>query len=522
MRSAPRGQIVIMVAAVLVVVLGIGALAVDLGFSWMLRRQEQNAADPAALAAARFIGDQDPLTGDQSFDYGQAWAAACRYAILNGIFEETNPTCDPALDSNGAFMEVRHPPDGRAGDDAGHQGKVQVVMTKRHPSFFARIFGRNEMTVSTQAVAARQLGETNTHSLIALRPSGCASARVRGDSVVRLFPAPGYTGPGGYVHVEDNCGSPTSDDTCATGGGSGALDLSGELFAPQVNVRGSCKGVFPAGNGVLDEAAPENGDPLEGLQFPDFTGAPGAFCGDPATAPQTMPSGNASKGCGGHSSVAWKKVACADGSGTHCVTLSPGVYYGGWDLDSNMQVTLKPGIYIIAGGGVDLTLTSSLDSLGGAAAPAPVLIYNTDNPSQTCSLAYHCQQDLSLKAESLQVSALLPDQPCPPVTTTGGCPFGGMVIWYDARGGQAEAADGIVTINGNAELYISGTIYAPRAHVDLAGNATINTEADCLTSTHTAAVQLISWTWDIGGTGDLCMPYDPTKLFKRTLTGLIR
>ena len=31
---------------------GIGALVVDLGLSWMLRRQEQNAADPGAIAAA--------------------------------------------------------------------------------------------------------------------------------------------------------------------------------------------------------------------------------------------------------------------------------------------------------------------------------------------------------------------------------------------------------------------------------------------------------------------------------------
>ena len=47
-----RGQILIVTAATLVVLLAIGALVVDLGMSWMLRRQEQNAADPAAIAAA--------------------------------------------------------------------------------------------------------------------------------------------------------------------------------------------------------------------------------------------------------------------------------------------------------------------------------------------------------------------------------------------------------------------------------------------------------------------------------------
>src|SRR5687767_179934 len=63
-----RGQILVITAASLFVLLAIAAIVVDLGFSWMLHRQEQNAADPAALAAARFIGDQDPVSGNQTFD----------------------------------------------------------------------------------------------------------------------------------------------------------------------------------------------------------------------------------------------------------------------------------------------------------------------------------------------------------------------------------------------------------------------------------------------------------------------
>lgn len=518
------GQILVIVAAALVVLLGIGALVVDLGFSWMLRRQEQNAADPGSLAAARFIRDQDPATGAQAFDAVGAWKAACHYALLNDIFEPSNVNCDDALDPNGAKLEVVYPPDERAAEDVGHTGNVQVVITMEHPSFFGAIFGQSEASVSTLAVASRERGETNTHSLIALRPDGCSSARIRGDSEVHIFPVPGYTGPGGYVHVEDKCGTQTSDDSCDTAGGSGALIISGNLYAPKTNVRGSCKGDGDEPHGLLDEAASSNGDPLAGLKFRDITGSPGAFCGDPAMADQTMPSGNASKGCGaGGGGPDWHDESpCLDDPLLDCVVLQPGVYYGGWDLDAHMRVNLVPGIYIMAGGGIKIPPSASLDSLGGGGAPAPVLIFNTDNPSQNCSTAHHCQQDLDLKAENLQLTALRADVPCPPVTTTGGCPFGGIVIWYDAEGGQGDAYSGRIEINGDAELYISGTIYAPRAHVDLVGNATINTQADCATSTHTAAVQIISWTWDIGGTGDLCMPYDPTQLFKQTTQGLIR
>lgn len=197
------------------------------------------------------------------------------------------------------------------------------------------------------------------------------------------------------------------------------------------------------------------------------------------------------------------------------------MYYGGWDIGAKVRVTLKPGIYVIAGGGITIGSTGSLDSLAGASAPAPILIYNTDNPvyrSACPGNAKRCQASIDLTAQAdLKLAGLLANQPCPPVTATGGCPFGGMLIWYDASGSQsADTAQ--VDIEGGTTLDISGTIYAPRAHVDLTGNANANCGA---TATQVAAVQIISWTWDIGGTGDLCMPYDPTKLYKLMQQGLV-
>ena len=98
-------------------------------------------------------------------------------------------------------------------------------------------------------------------------------------------------------------------------------------------------------------------------------------------------------------------------------------------------MTLNPGIYIIAGGGIRFIGSSQLTSLDGSGVAAPVLIYNTDNPNAPCpGLQYQCQDDLNLKADNLQIAGLRPDVPCPPVTTTGGCPYGGMVIWDDPEG----------------------------------------------------------------------------------------
>jgi len=82
-----RGQVLVIVAASMVVFMGIGALVVDLGLSWMLRRDEQNAADPAAIAAARYIPPNNPLVVSGAVR-GQMQLAACFYARQNGFFAE--------------------------------------------------------------------------------------------------------------------------------------------------------------------------------------------------------------------------------------------------------------------------------------------------------------------------------------------------------------------------------------------------------------------------------------------------
>ena len=520
--TGPRGQVLIITAAAIVVLMLIAALAIDIGISVMLRREEQNAADPGALAAARFIRD------DQTIDMPQAQAAACHYARRNGFFAAASEDsfgangCVPANDSNGATIEVNYPPDSRAGQYQGHTGFVQVVIGRQQATFFGKIIGQAFITVASDAVAARQRGETNTHSLVALDPESCSAAKVHGTGSVQIYPAPGYVGPGGYVQVNSECGGATSDDDCTNGTGALKIDGTANLVAPKVNVHGSCQSNADEPDGLLDEGASQIGDPLEGMIPPaiDVT-VDGAQCGAGGLA--TQATGSRAAGCGNN--PGWFESPAADcpgiPGGYQCVVLSPGVYYGGWDLKSAKYfLKLTPGIYIIAGGGIDLTTDAISSVMAAGTAPAPVLIYNTDNPAATCpGSAAGCQGDLTLGTaqSTLKLTGLLANQPCPPVTFTGGCPFGGMVIWYDGDGSQEYGGE--VTIEGGAELYISGTIYAPKAHVKIEGNA--GTNCGTGTETQVAAVQMIAWDWDIGGTGDLCMPYDPTKLYKLNQQGLV-
>ncbi len=90
-RPQPSGQILIIVAFGMAALMGIGAIVVDLGLSWMLHRQEQNAADPASIAAAAYIEEGDTLATRTKMH-----TAACFYAQENGFFETDDVTCTAA------------------------------------------------------------------------------------------------------------------------------------------------------------------------------------------------------------------------------------------------------------------------------------------------------------------------------------------------------------------------------------------------------------------------------------------
>lgn len=525
----PRGQVLVITAAALVILLGIGALVVDLGFGVLMRRQEQNAVDPGAIAAARFIDD----TTGQSIDMTSAWQAACHYARQNAFFPSATSNgnggtgCVPGNDPYGAVLEVLYPPDARAGQFQGHQGFVQVVLTRQRETILGQLLGYDTLAISTDAVAARQRGNTNTHSLVALDPTSCQAGKIHGTGDVEIYPAPGYFGDGGYVQVNSSCSSGPANDVCGPGQGGLVVDGTADLSAPKVNVNGTCQNKQPVPPTILDEGAAQIGDPLAGLIPPvvDPTLARGCGTGGlPTTPTGTFSQGCSSAGSGRHwvPSVDPERAAICPGIPVNvdCIHLQPGVYYGGWDIGNRTAVVLDPGIYTIAGGGIRITSTGGLESVAAAGGPAPVLIFNTDNPNFNCPSAgaSSCQADLDLTASGkLRLSGLLANQPCPPVTTVGGCPFGGMVIWYDGDGSQGYGGE--ISAEGGTNLFLSGTIYAPKAHVKIEGHS--GTNCGTGTETQVAAVQIIAWDWDIGGTGDLCMPYDPTELYKLSLQGLV-
>src|SRR4051812_20457879 len=124
-RDRETGQLLVIFAVGVVTLLLISALVIDLGFSLTIRRNEQNAADAAAIAAARFIrtgagGPPEPA---------RMRKAACFYAEKNGFFSGAGGDVNgspPANDPDGTLLSVNYPPSSSAGSFVGTDGYVEV------------------------------------------------------------------------------------------------------------------------------------------------------------------------------------------------------------------------------------------------------------------------------------------------------------------------------------------------------------------------------------------------------------
>jgi Putative Flp pilus-assembly TadE/G-like len=136
------GQTVVLFAVLLPLFLGVGAIAVDVGYWYVVKKSAQDAADAAALAAARELPNRDvAITRGQEY-VGRNMPGAT--AIVDTPYSDHG--VEAGVSGGGG------PPD---------PFKVEVVV--RHPAgtFFGRLFGIFDLTVTTRAVAERTSSDSN-------------------------------------------------------------------------------------------------------------------------------------------------------------------------------------------------------------------------------------------------------------------------------------------------------------------------------------------------------------------------
>jgi hypothetical protein len=453
-KSSERGQVLVLFVGGLVALLIVAALAFDVGSMLVERRSEQNAADAAALAGARFVLTSDP----------NARAAAQRIAKING-YDDADPNQVVNI-----FIPAIH------GTYAGLPGFIEVQIESTRPSVFGGIIGRANWPVGAYAVATNKQNLNFPFSMLALNPTACKAIAVSGTGVIQS-----------YANVQSN----SSGADCAPGAPVGFSRTGGstiDVIADDATCR-SVGQIQDQGTGSMTCTKTPGSfalpDPLRNLPAPAMPAlaAPMVFAGTgtPPTRPKNCPGGTPAPNpaapvrcnipaTGGPANVPW--------------ILYPGLYPGGLSVDQGRTVYLMPGIYWIGGGGIDIGGGGSIFTIAVETDARPnvadaiwgggVMIYNSTLPASAGGAITLNSTGATMKLMPLNLPSTDPN-----------AIFNHIVIFQDRTVATA------ITLNGSSSItQVMGIIYAPAAQVKLNGNGgTLIVD------------QIIADTFDINGGG---------------------
>lgn len=207
-KVGERGQVAMIAAGLLPVLLGMTGLAVDVGSYMSERRQLQNAADSIALAGAQELPDEDAAR-----DIAEQWAANNDVAIDDVTIE---------IDTSGSIPEVA------------------VRITRPHRFAFMRVLGIDQRDVGARATAVKVSFGGGSGIVPWSVTQATVDASPNGDIIVMKYDATGANiGNFGAIRI-DGSGSSTYEDSATFGSSTTACAVS----AAQC-VKGSCPGSYP-------------------------------------------------------------------------------------------------------------------------------------------------------------------------------------------------------------------------------------------------------------------------------------
>ena len=148
-----RGQILALVALALVVLLGICAFAIDVGYAYYAKRQLQSATDAAALAGA-----QDLPNGATAISTATSYAAANTPANLSSFNFTYQVKCtNTSVIATGCNAAV-------------NPNALVVNGTASTNTWFARLFGVTKFDISAHANACSPCSSTPVDIVLGSRP----------------------------------------------------------------------------------------------------------------------------------------------------------------------------------------------------------------------------------------------------------------------------------------------------------------------------------------------------------------
>jgi hypothetical protein len=312
------------VAACLLVLLGILAFTLDGGLLLSERRHAQSVADAAALAAACSLYQN--FATDKGLDPNATAAKnALAYAAADGY----------SNDGKQSTVTVNIPP--TSGDYVGKVGYAEVIVQFNQPRYFSAVFGAGTIPVGARSVASSYSILPKTPGILLLNPKQSGALTLSGD---------------GSVNVKSGAVVVDSGDSQAV-----QLNGNGGITTSEVDITGTGPGYQTSGNGTITTTPTPNN--IKTGQDPTLD--PLAYF--PAPDPNSLPI---------RSSSTYEVQAPT--------VLQPGRYIGGIASSGNASIILMPGIYYLDGGGLSMSGNGSISGSG-------VMIYNDPKGGGTINLS---------------------------------------------------------------------------------------------------------------------------------------
>ena len=347
-----RGNVLILAALSMTMLMSFMAFGIDVGYLYNTQRQLQTLADAAALAGA--------------LEASQCSAANCSYvtnaattAITENGQTSTLFTQCAAASGTGILLTVNNGPCvlGVSDPNNGDKNYVEAVVTENVPTFFARIFGVNTVTISARAEA----GKASAGSSPCLNAIGTTGQNITLNSGASITDGPGSncgvnTNSSGTPAVMENSGVTVNVGSYTVHGG---VTKNGGSYTPSPTL-----------------GSPVVPDPFASLTAPVVPAQSSSCCG-PINGATTLQPGYYPWGLNFN-------------GGGYTVNLAPGLYYFGSGINVGAVNLVGSGVTIYMASGqinmnsaAQMTLTAPTSALSNCASCAGMLIWQpASNTSQ--------------------------------------------------------------------------------------------------------------------------------------------
>jgi hypothetical protein len=476
-RRRDEGQVLVLFVISLVAVFAMAALLFDGAGVLAKKRQVQNAGDGAALAAANVIQSGSPkgcsaTSGPPPGAPRAAVVSAAQAAVAANL---------PGFPTAGIHVTC---PDGWS------NYAVQVDLDTNAASYFGGVVGIRDLPVRTTSQAVNGQIASARYSIVLLDPSngswpngrrGCPSMLISGGPTIAFD---------GSVQINSAC-SAGNGGALATNGNSASLTFNNGATFRMV-------GGYPPG-ALTITPAPLTGqaavrDPLAGL---------------PAVPTSTMTVRATSRQVFGGADV----------------VLEPGVYTGGIQLKNSVKAFLRPGTYVMQGGGFDIGAQNAVYSVAASVSSTTDATWATDCPTTTCGVLIYnsgtANGSGAMGPFTVGAGATMRLRPYVPTadgTGTNAVDYANLLLWQDASPVPSNNfAQPVVQLSGGGSVDLSGTVYTPSAALLMGGGS-----GGSGGSATDVTLQFITWDITFSGNSTFHFYYQSAAFAKPTDYGLIK